>query len=191
MKFISKILIKLLGWKITGGIPPDVKKCVLIAAPHTSNWDLFYGRQALYIFGVKLRYLIKKELFFFPLNLLFRATGGIPIDRKKSYSIVKTMIGVFDQHDSLAMMFSPEGTRSRVKKWKTGFYHVAVGAKVPIMMGYIDYEKKITGVGPVFYPSGDVKKDFEFMEEYYKQFAARKPENYNPEIFIREEMPTA
>ena len=191
MKFISKILMKLLGWKVIGGVPPDIRKCVLIAVPHTSNWDFLYGRQTLYIFGVKLKYLIKKELFFFPLNLLFMATGGIAVDRKKSYNIVNNMIELFDKYDTLFLMFAPEGTRSRVEKWKTGFYHVAIGAKVPILMGYIDYEKKITGVGPAFYPSGDVKKDFEFMEDFYKKFTPRKPENYNPEIFIREEMPAA
>jgi len=120
----------------------DVKKCVVIGAPHTSNYDFPIAIAALDIMGIKKKYLIKKELFRFPYAILFKATGGIPIVRSKHTRMVDSIINMFDKRKEFVVLIQPEATRSRVDKWKTGFYYVALGAKVPIALGYLDYAKK-------------------------------------------------
>jgi 1-acyl-sn-glycerol-3-phosphate acyltransferase len=169
-----------MGWKIEGGIPSDVKKCVLIAAPHTSNWDFIYGLGALKLFKVDVKYLAKKELFRFPFKSMFVSLGGIPVDRSKNNSMVEAMIELIKQRDELVVLIPPEGTRKRVERWKSGFYNVALGAEVPIVMGYLDYKRKVAGIGPAIMPTGDKEKDFEAITAFYKNITAKFPENFNP-----------
>ena len=139
---------RLKGWRTAEVIPPSVKKCVVIAAPHTSNWDFVYSLGGAYLMGSRLRYLAKKELFSFPLGALMRATGGIPVDRQnRSSRLVQTMIQLLGSEEELKLMIPAEGTRKRVERWKRGFYHVALGANVPVYLAYLDYEKKVAGFG--------------------------------------------
>jgi len=113
----------------------------MVAAPHTSNWDFVYARAAFFILGIRLRFTIKKELFFFPLGALLKGLGGIAIDRQSRENMTSKMIELYHQYDELVLLITPEGTRSYAEKWKKGFYYIAQGAKVPIVLGYLDYQK--------------------------------------------------
>ncbi len=149
---------------------------MLVAAPHTSNYDYPISLATLYSGGLRVRFLAKKSLFKFPLGIIMRASGGIPVDRSKHTNMVDAMINSFRQKEELILMIPAEGTRGYVKEWKSGFYHTAMGANVPIVMGYLDYGKKIAGFGDVFYPTGDYQKDLIEIQNFYRQFTARHPE---------------
>lgn len=176
MKWLCRLYLTLIGWKTGSVLDPSVKKCVLVAAPHTSNWDYPIALATLYACGVKVRFLAKDSLFRFPLGILMRATGGIPVDRSKHNNLVDSMVHMFTEREELILMIPAEGTRSFVKEWKSGFYHTAMGAKVPIVMGYLDYGNKVAGFGDLFYPTGDYPKDLAAIQQFYRKFTARHPE---------------
>lgn len=148
----------------------------MIAAPHTSNWDFVFARAAFFILGIRLRYTIKKELFFFPLGFILKALGGIPIDRKKRGNMTEKMIDLYRKYDELILLITPEGSRSYAEKWKKGFYYIAEGAKVPLVLGYLDYKKKHAGIGKVFYPSGNYERDLEQIKDFYRKVTPKFPE---------------
>ena len=176
MKWISRLYLTIIGWKTGSVLDPSVKKCVLVGAPHTSNMDFPVALGTLYASGVKVRFLAKKSLFKFPLGILMRAMGGIPVDRSKHTNMVDMMIEMFANSSSLILLIPAEGTRSYVKEWKSGFYYTALGAKVPIVLGYLDYGRKTAGFGKLFYPTGDYQKDLAEIKNFYRQFTARYPE---------------
>jgi 1-acyl-sn-glycerol-3-phosphate acyltransferase len=176
---ISKLILKLTGWKITGNLPKDVRKCVVIVAPHTSMWDFVWGRLAFWVMHVKVKFLIKKESFDTFYGGLVKWAGGIPIDRKNSANMVESIARMFDNYDSLVITITPEGTRKYNANWKRGFYYIALRAKVPIALGILDYEKKEGGVGKVFMPSGNFDEDFKMIEEFYRGKKGKYPENFN------------
>jgi 1-acyl-sn-glycerol-3-phosphate acyltransferase len=180
-EFFRKIF-RLKGWQTEGGIPSEIKKCVLIAAPHTSNWDFVFGVGALAEFKYDVKYLAKKELFRFPLKQMFIELGGVPVDRSKSSSMVEAMIDMIKSKEEIIVMIPPEGTRKRVEKWKSGFYHVALGSGIPIVPGYLDYKRKVAGIGPPIYPSGNREEDFQKLRDFYKTISAKYPENFNKEF---------
>lgn len=182
MKFIAKLVFKLTGWKQVGTFPKELKKAVMIAAPHTSNWDFLYARAAFFIMDIPVKVTIKKESFKGPLGPLLRWLGAIPIERNKKGSslnkknnMVNAMIELFDR-DELVILITPEGTRNYVPKWKTGFYHLAVGANVPIVLGYLDYKEKHAGIGPVIYPTGNIEEDLEVILAFYRTKQGKYPE---------------
>lgn len=177
IKKIASFLYHALGWNVEGEIPKNIKKYVIIAAPHTSNWDFFYARLFFIMKDIPLRFFIKKEWYFFPFNYLFKALGGIPVDRKKKENLTQNVADIFERHNELAILIPPEGTRKYNPNWKKGFYFVAQNAKVPIILGFIDYEKRVGGFGPVFYPTGDVEKDMKEIKGFYKNIKGRFPEN--------------
>ena len=158
MKWLSKLYLKLIGWKTGSILSPSVNKCVLVGAPHTSNMDFPIALATLYASGVRVRFLAKKSLFKFPLGILMRVMGGIAVDRSKHSNMVDMMVDMFDSRSSLVLLIPAEGTRSYVKEWKSGFYYTALGAKVPIVLGYLDYGRKTAGFGDLFFPTGDFKK---------------------------------
>lgn len=176
MKWLCRFYLKLIGWRTGCTLDTSVKKCVLVAAPHTSNWDYPIALATLYASGVKVRFLAKDSLFKFPLGILMRATGGMPVDRSKHNNLVDALVHKFQQHEELILMIAVEGTRSYVKEWKSGFYHTAVGAGVPIAMGYLDYGKKVAGFGDLFYPTGDYQRDLKEIQNFYRKFTARHPD---------------
>lgn len=176
MRLLSKILFWLKGWKVVGEVPKDLKKFVMVAAPHTSNWDFLYARAAFFIMGIRLRFTIKKELFFFPLNLFLKASGGIPIDRKTKGNMVDKMADLYSNWEELALLVTPEGTRSYAKEWKKGFYFVALKAQVPIVCGYLDYAKKHAGIGPIIEPTGDYEADLKQIQDFFKTVTPKFPE---------------
>lgn len=172
-RLICKFYFKLSGWKIGGEVPP--KRCVVIGAPHTSNSDFFHAIPVFFILRLKLHYLAKKELFKFPLGVFLKGTGGIPVNRNKNTRMVDYMIELFQRYNDLVLMIPVEGTRGYVKEWKTGFYHVATAAKVPIALGYLDYAKKEAGFGPVFWPTGNMEDDLIEIKKFYRGVTAKYP----------------
>lgn len=176
IKKLATFVFHSLGWKAEGEIPSDIKKYVIIAAPHTSNWDFFYGRLFFIMKGIPLRFFIKQEWYWFPFNLLFKFLGGIPVNRGTNEKLTDSVAKLFDNYDELAMLIPPEGTRSYNPNWKKGFYYIAQNANVPIVLGYIDYEKKIGGFGPIYIPTGNVKKDIEEIKAFYKNKKGKFPE---------------
>lgn len=177
MKEFSKLIFKLFGWKAIVTIP-EPHKSVICVAPHTSNWDFIIGKLYYWSMGRDSHFLMKKSWFFFPMGNLLRATGGIAIDRSKSSSVTLQMAREFDDREHFHLAITPEGTRSLNKKWKMGFYHIAVKAFVPIQLAYIDYAKKEMGITRIIYPTGDEKADMEKIHEYYKDVTARHPEKF-------------
>lgn len=185
VRWVSRVFFFLSGWKATGA-PAPYRKYVLLAAPHTSNWDGIILLPASSILGLDLRFLGKDSLFKGPLGWLLRALGGIPIDRSKRQSVVSQAVEWFQKSDDLVLGIAPEGTRAYTEGWKTGFYYIALEAKVPIAMGYIDYAKKEGGIFPEFLePTGDIEKDFEFFRKWYGPCVAGRPENKGPIVPLR------
>jgi 1-acyl-sn-glycerol-3-phosphate acyltransferase len=184
-KIIGKIVIKILGWQINEDIPKELfDKCVVIAAPHTSNWDYPLAISSMAALGVNLRYTIKKSWMRFPYKFFFKLMGGIGVDRSpkdgdnKPISLVDAIANLFKAHDKLAVIVQAEGTRSLQKHWKTGFYYIALEAKVPIALGYLDYKHKTSGVGKVIYPTGDINKDMSEIMSFYQDISPKFPEKF-------------
>lgn len=180
MRILSIILLKIFGWKVIGTLPKELHKFIMIEAPHTSNLDFIIGRLAFYKLGIKTKFLIKQELFKFPMGSLLKAMGGIPVNRGKKNNMIEFVADLFKNSDNLAVVITPEGTRKYNTHWKKGFYHIAEKANVPVICGFIDYAKKEGGIGPVFYPSpGNFEKDFKLIEDFYRDKTACHPENFN------------
>ncbi|HHV86902.1 MAG TPA: acyltransferase [Petrimonas sp.] len=175
---ISKfILNKILGWKVKNTLP-DVPKCIIVVAPHTSNWDFIIGKLAYSSIGRTANFLIKKEWFIFPFNLFFKSIGGIPVERNKNNSLTGVLAAEFEKHDKLHLAITPEGTRKPVKEWKKGFYFIAMKAKVPILLIGLDYSRKEASLLDLFYPSGDYKTDIVKIKSCYKDIKGRHPERF-------------
>jgi len=174
---LSKIFLWLCGWKVSGQLPPE-KKFVMIAAPHTSNWDLPFMLTVSFALKVKPYWMGKEQIFKPPFKGLMKWMGGIPIDRNKSHNMVEYTAELMKQSGELIVAVPPEGTRSKVKYWKTGFYHIANLAQVPIALGFLDYGKKIGGIGGVIYPSGDIEKDMLKIKAFYKTVKGKNASLY-------------
>lgn len=175
----------LMGWQIDNHWDLNIDQCVMIAAPHTSNWDALYARLALKALGVHVRITIKDSYMRFPLGTFVRALGGIGINRNQRSkdevrpSMVELMSDLFKTHPKLVMLVTPEGTRAKQEKWKTGFYHIAVTAGVPIALAYMDYEKKTTGVGKIIYPTGHYEQDMAEIMAFYAAINPKYPELFS------------
>jgi len=163
---IAWMLLRVVGWKIVGQ-PPQLRKFVIIAYPHTSNWDFPLGIAACIVCRMKVRWLGKDSLFIGMAGPLMQWLGGIPIDRSGAHDVVQQTVDTFDKSEQMIVALAPEGTRSQVRKWKTGFYHIALGAKVPIVLGYIDYAKKQVGFLESFVPTGDIDQDMLAIKAAY------------------------
>ncbi|GGG29983.1 1-acyl-sn-glycerol-3-phosphate acyltransferase [Pontibacter amylolyticus] len=177
-KAISKLIFKLAGWKLNGNLAPDQRRCVMVAAPHTSNWDFIFARAAFYMMEAPIRFTIKKEFMRFPFGGLLKAMGALPVDRSKNTRMVDAMIKIIKETPGdMCVLVTPEGTRKYQPRWRLGFYHVAIGAGVPIVLGYVDYAKKEAGIGPSIYPTGDVEADLEKIKAFYRTKKGKFPEN--------------
>jgi 1-acyl-sn-glycerol-3-phosphate acyltransferase len=182
LRWLFKLLFRKNGWKVDNPFMKECQHCVMVGAPHTSNWDFPYLIAAFELMHIPLRFTIKKEWMGFPFGMFLRPLGAIPIDRKprngtlQKRSVVDSMVDIIQHHYPVTIVVTPEGTRKKVKKWKSGFYRVAVGAGVPIALGYLDYKRKVAGVGRMIYPSGDFRKDMEEIVEFYKTVTPRFPE---------------
>ncbi|TWV12344.1 acyltransferase [Bacteroidaceae bacterium HV4-6-C5C] len=168
----------ILGWKKVV-LVPDYDKCVMCVAPHTSNWDLLFGKIFYNALGRKASFMMKKEWFFFPLGMLFKGIGGIPVDRGRKTSLVDQMVENFKKKKRFHLAITPEGTRKANSEWKKGFYFIAMKAQVPIILIGIDYPSKTITVGKAITPSGDFEKDLNEIKLYFKDFKGKKPENFS------------
>ena len=180
MRWLAKLIyFKLLGWKITGNInfsSDAVKKTVIIAVPHTSWHDFYIGILLRKISGVKTNFVGKKELFKWPLGWYFRSVGGAPLDRTSGQNKVEAIAKLFEGKDEFRLTLAPEGTRKRVKEWKTGFYYIAKEAKVPIIMFTLDFKNKQNNISEPFYPTDDIEADFKFMKAFFKGVIGKIPD---------------
>ena len=176
MRKIARLILRLFGWKIDDQKPADVKKAVVVMGPHTSNRDFIIGRLSFTAMGIKGKYLIKKELFFFPMGFFLRGIGGIAVDRSGKNNVTSTAVKHFEENEEIFMVFTPEGTRSYSPRWKKGFYYIAKKANVPIAIGFMDYQKKIGGFHSIYYPTDDVNADIAAIKNVLKDYKGRFPE---------------
>lgn len=166
-----------MGWTIDGSFDPEIKKYIIIVAPHTSNWDFPLGvisRSILKIDDAK--FLGKNSLFKWPFGSIFRAMGGYPVDRTKANNLVDAVVDIFNGKECFAVALAPEGTRGKVEKLKMGFYHIAVKAKIPIIKVGLDFGNKRMVVDAPFYPSGKIDQDISLIIAFYKKIKGRNPE---------------
>ena len=175
------LLLKILRWKKKGPLPKQ-DKYVLIVAPHTSNWDLFYGIILAFALRLDARFIAKKELFRWPFSPIMKWLGGIPVDRTSSSHIVDQMISAFNESKKFVLALAPEGTRHKTKGWKSGFYHIAVRARVPIVLAFIDYANKTGGAGPLIYPTGNLDQDMETIRNFYLTVVGKHPDKASPVV---------
>ncbi|MBT5331918.1 MAG: acyltransferase [Porticoccaceae bacterium] len=169
---LGRSMLRFWGWTLEGRVPSD-KKILLIAAPHTSNWDWVIGVAGLLALGIRLTYIAKHTLFKGPLGWVMKKTGGVPVDRESSERTVDEIVRQFNQSERLYYAIAPEGTRKQVERWKTGFLRVAYKAKVPVLMVSFDYRKKRILIGDCAELSGDIDRDLESVQRYYSQFSGK------------------
>ncbi len=169
-------MMRALGWTIEGEFP-NLRKFVIIVAPHTSNWDFPVGVAAKLALGLRARFLGKDTLFRFPLGILMRGLGGIPVDRSQPNDVVGHIVREFAAQGRLILVIAPEGTRRRVERWRTGFYHIAHGAAVPILPVAFDWGRHSIQVGTVFTTTGDVERDVRELQRFYEGVRGRNPDN--------------
>lgn len=174
MQRLCRFILRCIGWKIVGELPAT-KKFILIVAPHTSNWDLVIGLLGRYSVGGKFYFFAKHQVFFFPLGQLLKAMGGIPLDRTVHHNFVERVVQMYKEKDEFVIGLAPEGTRSPVKRWKTGFYYIAEQAKIPIALIGFDYPKKEIIIREPFFTSGDIEKDFKEMLTFFRTIHGKRP----------------
>lgn len=180
LRAFSVNFLKLTGWKIEGSLPPSASKSVLIAAPHTSNWDLPYTLMVAFALRLNIYWMGKAQIFRPPFRGLMMWLGGIPVARETANNLVAASAAALKAADGpVQLIVPPEGTRSKTRQWKTGFYHIAVSAQVPIVLAYMDYEKKVSGLGEIFVPTGDVEVDIAAIKAFYAPFKGRNASQYH------------
>ncbi len=175
-----KTILRIVGWKVDITVP-DYPKCIICVAPHTSNWDFVLGKLAYAAIGRRAGFLMKEAWFFFPLGLIFKAIGGIPVPKKRGSSLATEIVTRFNATDKMVLAITPEGTRKRVTEWRYGFLHIAIGAQVPIVLGVIDYGTKTISIKEEFIPSGDCDADMRKIKDFYSGFTACYPEKFSTE----------
>lgn len=180
-RYLAKKIIKWIGWRVEH-IRPHEPKYLVLAVPHTSNWDLPLMLVLSVIMGIRLRWAAKDTLFKPPFGFIFTWLGGIPVNRRIRTHFVDQMIDTFNNYDELIAVIAPEGTRSYAPHWKSGFYHIAHGANIPIAFGFLDYGNKVGGIVPGFKPTGDINADFDKIRAFYEGMKGKKPQNSGPII---------
>lgn len=185
MKWICRSYLLMRGWTLVGG--PAHPKFIMLAVPHTSNWDLPTMLGIGFAIDLRLSWMGKSQLFRFPLlGWLLKQIGGIPVRRDKATGAVDQMVEVFRNSDHLELAIAPEGTRSLTPEWRSGFYHIALKAQVPIVMGFIDWGQKRAGTGPAFIPTGDMTKDMDQLRAFYADKKGLYPDLFGP-VRLKEE----
>jgi len=180
---ICLFIFKQTGWRVDENLPADINKSIVIAAPHTSNWDFWYMMASFTIYRYKIRFTVKKEWMKFPFNLIMKPLGAIAIDRSPRLdgnrpSFVEAMTTLFNENEKLIIVITPEGSRSKRDKWKTGFFYVAQNANVPILLGYVDYKKKLAGIGKVVQPT-NFEESMKTIMDFYSNITPRFPEKFS------------
>lgn len=176
-KFFRFILYKMMGWKVE--VTQDIKeKCIIALAPHTSNLDFLIGILYSRAEGIRSNFLMKKEWFFWPMGVLMRKLGGIPVHRSKKMSLTDQLARFAIESKSFCLCITPEGTRSRVEEWKRGFYYIALKANLPILLYGVDFEKKLIRCTETIIPNGCVDEQMKKIKSYYKDFKGRHPQKF-------------
>ncbi len=175
MRRLSLVILKIAGWETEGQLP-DIPKYVIIAAPHTSNWDLPYTLFLAFALKIKIFWMGKDTIFRPPFKKVFKWLGGIPVERSASHNMVDRSVKQFKENKYFVLLVPPAGTRNKVLYWKTGFYHIANNANVPIVLGFIDYERKVGGIGPIVRPTGDISTDMKVIRNFYKNIKGKYPD---------------
>ena len=179
LRALSLAFLRLNGWRVEGTLPQEARKSVLIAAPHTSNWDLPYTLMVAYSLRLNIYWMGKQSLFRWPFGALMRWLGGIAVDRSKSANLVSASAAALVAADGcLQLVVPPEGTRGKTRHWKTGFYFIALEAKVPIVLAFMDYKRKVSGLGPVFLPTGDIEADMAEIKRFYAGIKGRNANQF-------------
>ncbi len=174
MRWLALAWCRLGGWK-TLRHKPEVRKYVIIAAPHTSNWDFIHTLACALILRLRPHIMMKNAWFRWPLGYIFRWLGAIPIDRSRANGVVAQSIKEFQRQDEMELIVPPSGTRRKVLYWKSGFYRIAHGAGVPIVLGFVDYRRKVAGLGPLFHPTGDLDADMVDIQHFYSDITGKYP----------------
>lgn len=179
MKQLSKIILEIFGWKLKGELP-DIKKSVVVMAPHTSYWDFVIGRLYLNAMGITNNTLIKKEMFFFPLKIIMNFLGAIPVDRKdRKSNMVSQVAAIIKEREECNVFVAAEGTRKKVTRWKKGFYHIAREADVPIVISYIDYKTKEVGIKGTISDTTTIEKTMKEINAFYINVIPKHPELFS------------
>ena len=182
LRALSTAFLRLTGWTVEGQLPAHAAKSVFIAAPHTSNWDLPYTLMVALALRLNPYWMGKAGIFRFPFGGLMRWLGGIAVDRSKSNNLVAaSALAIREADGPLQLIVPPEGTRSKTRYWKTGFYFIATVAQVPIILAYMDYATKRSGLGPVFEPTGDVEADMVRIKAFYQPFRGKNATQFSGE----------
>jgi len=174
---IAKFIFKIIGWKVEGTFPSELKKYIIAVAPHTSNWDFPVGVLARSVLHIeKAKFLGKDSLFKPPFGWFFRWLGGYPVDRSNRHDVVQQVVNIFNNHDEFIVAMAPEGTRKKVEKLRTGFYFIAKGANIPIIPVGFDFEKKVIIVREPFYPTDNLEADIQVLIKFYSTIKGKNPE---------------
>ena len=182
-KRAAKYTLQLFGWNLVAELPP-VQKYIMVGAHHTSNWDLPLGLLMMAALGLRLRWIGKDALFKGPQGWVMRWLGGIPVERGAKKKFVGQMIDLYNERKKMVITISPEGTRRGSDHWKTGFYHIAQGAQIPVAMGFLDYSRKTLGIGGYFYPNGDTESDLRIMQKFYADKIGKNPNQQGEVRFL-------
>lgn len=177
---LSRVALRLSGWQVEGSLPPQAHRCVVIAAPHTSNWDFPYTLMGALVLGMHIRWLGKASLFRFPFGGLMRWLGGMAVQRDRSNNLVASSVAALQAAPGpLQLVIAPEGTRSRAAQWKAGFHHIARGAGLPIQLSYLDWGERRMGLGPLVTPGEDVDGDIARIRAFYAPFKGRNAAQFD------------
>lgn len=179
----AKYTLQLFGWNLVAELPP-VQKYLLIGAHHTSSWDLPLALLMMAGLGLRLRWVGKDALFRGPQGWVMRSLGGIPVERGARKNFVSQIIDLYNERKDMVITIAPEGTRRSIDHWKTGFYHIAEGAQIPIAMGFLDYSRKTLGVGGYFYPTGDREADLNLLKKFYTEVIGKYPQEQGDVRFL-------
>ncbi|MDQ1817609.1 lysophospholipid acyltransferase family protein [Massilia sp. CCM 9210] len=182
MRGFSLLTLRLMGWRTDGLTPEQIagySRYVLIAAPHTSNWDFPITLMVCFALRLRVYWMAKSSLFIWPIGWLSRWLGGIPIDRSASNNTVQNTIDAFAKRERLAVIVAPEGTRGKVTHWKTGFYHIAHGANVPIALAFLDFKRKTGGIGCMFHTTGDITVDMVEIQRFYSGVTGKNSDQFD------------
>ena len=171
---LGRLWLRANGWRIEGEMP-NLPKFIIVGAPHTSNWDLPYTLAAGLHYGVRVHWMGKDSIFKWPYGGLMHWLGGIPVDRSKPNNAVAQMVEKFAASDRLVVVIPPEGTRGKITRWKTGFYHIAVGAGIPLALGFLDYKRRAAGIARLYYPTGNFEADLAEIQAFYATVTPRHP----------------
>ncbi len=187
-QFLARAWLALSGWALEGPVPPAVR-CVVIAAPHTSNWDFVHMLALAWAHGLRPRWMGKASLFVFPFGPVMRRLGGMPIDRSRRGQLVAQCVARLEADPGLMLVVPAEGTRALGTHWRSGFYHIARMARVPVVLGYLDYPRRRGGLDAGFVPTGDVSADMDRIRAFYADKVGRHPASFTPPRLVEEAQP--